>query len=380
VVQKAPCELLQKGEFTHQLQIKKRPRDKLTFFHFFFNQFARHRDRNVFTVLTFSTGIALLNLVVNILLNLQGILQITLLGEFIALRLRTFHFMIVGIALLMGIQVMYENLLLGLRERLDEFRFLHTAGWKKKHISRWITLESVFLSGVGGIIGSVLGTLIFWLFSKTFTTNMLVIFAASLLGSWLIGVIIAIHPARRVPQRLFLKYEMNGKIRKKMGPILMITLLLMVLGGTIFLERSSLVPQSWLRSTPTEETIYDQFGIDSAAMMITIENISGEGAVALSNSASSNTVTDIVKAFESAGLTIQREWVPLQALTIYNADGVELDTIYGTGATSFGFVGTESNRLTSIAAHLGNLQEYVGKKIPLLYKPDAEPWQTTDVL
>jgi hypothetical protein len=72
--------------------------------------------------------------------------------------------------------------------------------------------------------------------------------------------------------------------------------------------------------------------------------------------------------------------VPLQALTIYNADGFEMDTIYGTGAASFGFVGTESNRLISIAAHLGNLQEYVGKKIPLLYKPDAEPWQRTDVL
>jgi ABC-type antimicrobial peptide transport system permease subunit len=382
VVQKTPCELLQRGEFTHQPQTEKRPGKKLTFSRFFFNQFSRRKNRNVFTSLTFSAGIALLNLVVNILLNLQGILQVTLLGQFIALRLRTYHFVIVGIALVMGMLVMYENLLLGIREREDEFKFLHAAGWKKRHISGWIVLESVFLSGMGGIVGSTLGTLIFWLFSKTFTTNMLLIFVASLLGSLLIGIIIAVQPARRIPRRLFLRYKVNGEgTGKKTNPLLLMALLLVVLAGIIFwMGRGSLIPQSWARSTPAEEKLYDQFGIDGAALMTTIENISGESGEALSGSAPSKTVAEIIQTLENYEVAIQREGVPLQALTIYNANGVEVDTIYGTDATSFGFAGTEGNRLISIASHLSDLQEYAGKKIPLLYKPDAEPWQTTDVL
>lgn len=380
VVQKMPCELLQRGEFSHKPQAEKHPWKKLTFSRFFLNQFSRRKSRNLFTLLTFSAGIALLNLVVNILLDLQSILRVTLLGEFIALRLRNYHFVIVGIALVMGILVMYENLMLGMLERFEEFKFLHAAGWKKKHISALILRESVFLSGIGGTIGSALGTLIFWLLSKTLTTNMLIIFAASFLGSLLIGVVIAMHPARMIPQRLFLKYESNGKTKKKMGPILLIVLLL-VLGGTIFWAGGgSVISQSWSRSIPTEETIYDQFEINSEAMMAHIENISGEGAAALSNSASQNTVAEIVEAFESYGLTIHREWVSLHALTIYNADGIELDTIYGTGAPYFSAAGGKINHLISMASHLDNLQEYVGEKYPLLYKPSEAPWPTTDAL
>ncbi|HAF60899.1 MAG TPA: hypothetical protein DCK95_01065 [Anaerolineaceae bacterium] len=381
VVQKTPCELLQRGEFSHQHQAEKRPWKKLTFFHFFLTQFSRRKRRNLFTLLTFSTGITLVNLVVNILLNLQGILQVTLLGEFIALRLRNYHFVIVGIALVMGMLVMYENLLLGIRERLDEFKFLHAAGWKKKHISNWIILESVFLSGIGGIIGSTLGTLIFWLLSKTLTTNTLIIFAAGFVVSLLIGWIIAVYPARTIPRRLFLKYEANGKAKKKMRPMLLIALLLVVLGGVIFWAgKGSLIPQSWSsRSTPTEEMIYDQFGIDSAAMMTTIENVSEEGAATLSNSASQNIVAEIVQTFESYGLAIQREWVPLQALTIYNADGVGLDTIYGADYKYLSTAG-ENSRLIAIASHLGNLQEYVGKRFPLLYKTEDGHWPTTNAL
>ncbi|NMC46892.1 MAG: M28 family peptidase [Chloroflexi bacterium] len=382
VVQKTPYELLQRGEFSHQPRAAKRTGKKLTFSRFFLNQFTRRRNRNIFTSLTFSAAIALLNLVVNILLNLQGILQVTLLGQFIALRLRAYHFVIVGIALVMGMLVMYENLMLGVRERENEFKFLHAAGWKKHHISRWIVLESAFLSGLGGIVGSTLGTLIFWVFSGTFTTNMLVIFAASLLGSLLIGIVIAVQPARKIPQRLFLRYKVNGEgTGKKTNPLLLVALLLVILAGiTFWVGRGSLLPQSWSRSTPAEETLYDQFGIDSAAMMTTIENISGESGETLSGSTASKTVAEIIQTLESYGVAIRREWVPLQTLTIYAADGVEVDTIDGTGSSSLGLVGTESNRLISIAAHLGNLQEYAGKKIPLLYKPDAEPWQTADVL
>ena len=110
---------------------------------------------------------------------------------------------IAGISLLVGGIGIMNIMLASVTERTREIGIRRAMGAKKKDIVTQFLVEAVILSGVGGLIGVVLGILIPVIISVFWGMTTIVTFTAPLLAfsiSAMIGVIFGIYPSMRAAE------------------------------------------------------------------------------------------------------------------------------------------------------------------------------------
>lgn len=328
-----PSKLLAYGEYENNTSLWIRRKNTFGFLHFTIIQFFRKKKRALFSLFTFAISILMVVLVANILVRLQGSLQVTLLGASVAFTLKNYHYLMIITVLVIGIIVIYENLMLGVVERLREFQILHTLGWKNKHIFLLVYLESLVLAGFAGFIGSLAGSMIFQAFTTKSSPPDWKIFIGSIFLALLIGLIIAIHPTQYIAQNLSPSHQQPfQKQQKKSAVFLLSAVILGLIALVVFIGGRNDVVSSWLTiSSKQVETNPIVEKIDVNSMLYQIQRITKAGPRVNNNDAEQKAVQDIISTLNEYGLKTYTERVPLQSLTLLDSTGTNLLTIPSQG-------------------------------------------------
>lgn len=132
-------------------------------------------------------GVAALGVLLAIISAFRGSLVGTLLGNVIAVQVRSVDFISVGLAISLGALSVADVLILNLRERAPEFATLRASGWRDHHIRRVVTLEGLGLGILGSVPGAVLAVVV-----GTFIGASALSVASTALGAATAGVAVAV--------------------------------------------------------------------------------------------------------------------------------------------------------------------------------------------
>ena len=288
----------------------------------------RRKTRSMLSIMILGLGVALIYMVIGILSNLDGRLQLTLLGKSVVLHIRSYHSLMVITTLGMGALAALENLLLGVLVRRKNFAVLRAIGWKKSHLMFIVLWEGLILGGLGAIVGVIFGMPLL-----KFTTGAWIeqptILISLLLGSILLGGVVAIYPALIATASSPIQY-LSGSPRDSKGysnysmvkqaviisSLILITVIFVgLLGGKPDQLQNTLrighAPQPTLHPIISEVSQHD--------VVEQINTLSGFENRNLGNLAEKQAAQSISQAFSSLGLNVTNQPVILSGLTLMDA-------------------------------------------------------------
>lgn len=371
-LKKAPVELLQKGEFDTSSHTSWNRNRRLTSFQIFLHLFTGRKVRSRLNGFTFSAGIAFLILVINILTNLQQILQVTLLGNALSLSLNREHTLLIVIAFFMSLTAMYENLALEIQEREGEFRVLYATGWKQRDIARLIFDESIFISTLAGIPGALIGTLSYVLLFKSLTSTTWAIFIGGILLSICAGGLIAIPPVHQVIQSL--RGNRTPANVRRVSAVVLLSLVVLSLAILLVWGGRKEVVDSWfsLPTTAPAESNPNDPKINTEKMMQQVEYLTASEADLEDPVAAQSTSEKISQTLLRDGLAPTTEWVPLQAITLFDGKGNALLEIPDSGSLLVTMQGAP-NYVLQTALHFDHLANLPDHLFPVVIAPSDVP-------
>jgi ABC-type antimicrobial peptide transport system permease subunit len=166
--------------------------------------------RTALGVVSLAVGVFALTLLLAVTTAFRGAVVGTVLGDAVAVQVRTADYLAVGAALVLGGLAVADVLYLNLRDRSAEIATLRATGWRERQLTWLVALEGLGLGLVGGVAGAGPGLLAAWAFTGSLTGAMpLVASAAAVLGV-LIAVAASLPPAaalRRLPTATLLAEE-----------------------------------------------------------------------------------------------------------------------------------------------------------------------------
>ncbi len=163
---------------------------------------ARRRTRTLLSLLAAALSTALLVLLLGVLVDRHSYLSGTLLGEYILVRVESYHYALLAIGFVLAAFSFAEHLLAGVLERQREIGTLKALGWRTLTVGGLFLLEGVILGLIGGAAGSLLGLLAFLGLYRALSLQLLAVALLGLGVSGLVGTLAALYPARvaiRVP-------------------------------------------------------------------------------------------------------------------------------------------------------------------------------------
>jgi putative ABC transport system permease protein len=166
--------------------------------------------RTALGVLSLMVGIFALTVLAAVTAAFKGAVVGTVLGDAVAVQVRTADYVAVGATLVLGGLAVADVLYLNLRDRSAEVATLRATGWNERQLTRLIVLEGAGLGIAGGVAGAGLGLAVAAAFTHELTPSMP--FVA--IGAAALGVAIAtaasFPPAgalRRLPTATLLAEE-----------------------------------------------------------------------------------------------------------------------------------------------------------------------------
>jgi hypothetical protein len=171
---------------------------------------ARRWSRSALGGLTAMLSAALLVLMLAVTVDRQGAMSGTLLGEFILVRIESYHYAIVAIGFGLAALSLANSLLAGVLERRREIGVLKAVGWRTATVARLFVAEGTLLGLLGGLAGAALGLALFAGLYQTVSSSLVWIAAVGVLAPLLVGALAALYPARvaaRIPPAEAVRYE-----------------------------------------------------------------------------------------------------------------------------------------------------------------------------
>jgi ABC-type antimicrobial peptide transport system permease subunit len=156
---------------------------------------ARVPGRSVLGVVSLGVGVFALTMLLAVTAAFRGAVVGTVLGDAVAVQVRTADYVAVGACLVLGGLAVADVLYLNLRDRSAEIATLRATGWRERQLTRLVALEGLCLGLVGGVGGALLGMLAAWAFVGSLTGTMPVVAAASALLGVAIAVGASLPPA-----------------------------------------------------------------------------------------------------------------------------------------------------------------------------------------
>ena len=295
-----------------------------------FRQLSRRRIRFALTLILIVAGATLSSLVINVLVNLQGILKVTFLGNYVALVIERFHILMVLVAIFMSGLVVLENLYLSVLERKREIGLLKAFGWSRFQIFMEIILEGVLLGIIGGGLGALVGLNVIGVIMHSLNWTDVMVALVVWFGMCLWGGLCAYYPAwqasRFNPQEIISYSGMGiqkGKPVALSWKILGLGAVLVLMLGSIFLlGRQSPVVQE---GTSGEEinrqvVVLPDYGISLENMIFHIQEITGSGERVDRNQAEIQAAAYLFSAFQKFGFSVHTEAVATNSVTILSGE------------------------------------------------------------
>jgi hypothetical protein len=156
----------------------------------------RRWSRSALGGLTAMLSAGLLVLMLAVTVDRQGAISGTLLGEFILVRIESYHYAIVAIGFGLAALSLANSLLAGVLERRREIGVLKAVGWRTPTVARLFVLEGVLLGLLGGLGGAALGLATFVGVYETFSPSLGWITLVGVLTPAIVGALAALYPAR----------------------------------------------------------------------------------------------------------------------------------------------------------------------------------------
>jgi putative ABC transport system permease protein len=143
--------------------------------------------RTALGVLSLAVGIFALTVLAAVTAAFKGAVVGTVLGDAVAVQVRTADYVAVGATLVLGGLAVADVLYLNLRDRSAEIATLRATGWREAQLTRLVAFEGAGLGVVGGVLGAGAGLGVAAAFTHALTPAMP--FVA--LGTALLGIAIA---------------------------------------------------------------------------------------------------------------------------------------------------------------------------------------------
>ncbi len=157
---------------------------------------ARRRTRTLLSLLAAALSTALLVLFLGVLVDRHSYLSGTLLGEYILVRVESYHYTLLTISFVLAAFSFAEHLLAGVLERRREIGVLKALGWRTGAVARLFLLEGAVLGLLGGLAGTALGLAVYLGLYRSVGVGLLWAVLAGLGVPTLVGVLAAVYPAR----------------------------------------------------------------------------------------------------------------------------------------------------------------------------------------
>ncbi|MEB2334656.1 MAG: FtsX-like permease family protein [Anaerolineaceae bacterium] len=202
-----PIVELQRGGVRYH---RKRTNPVLGLWMFAWSEIKRRTVRSLLTGLGSALSAGLLTLLLGVTLQQRGMLNGTLLGEFILVNVEGYHYAIVGIGLGLAFLSTFNGLLGSILERRREIGVLKAIGWRTSSVARLFIAQGIILGIVGGSVGALAGTLTFFYLYQSISADMMVAILLGISLPGLVGALAALYPARlaaNVPPAEAVRYE-----------------------------------------------------------------------------------------------------------------------------------------------------------------------------
>lgn len=198
---------LQRGGVRYQ---RKRTNPVSSLWLYAWSEIKRRTVRSLLTGLGSALSAGLLTLLLGVTLQQRGMLNGTLLGEFILVNVEGYHYAIVGIGLGLAFLSTFNGLLGSILERRREIGVLKAVGWRTDSVARLFIAQGIILGIVGGSVGALAGTLTFFYLYQSISADMTVAILLGISLPGLVGALAALYPARlaaNVPPAEAVRYE-----------------------------------------------------------------------------------------------------------------------------------------------------------------------------
>ncbi len=329
VTRRWPVDLLQQGEMDF-ISAPPRATRSLHLAWLAWRQVWMRRSRFLLTAFIIALGIALSVFLAGVLFTLRGRLEITLLGAFISMHVRSYHVLMALIVLGMSFLAVLGNLLLSVNERASEFALLRAVGWHRAHLHRLVIFESLWnvLAGTLPGVGFSL-----WALQKVVPearSTLPGLFLATVSFAVVLSLLAAWYPLRQLTRMLpaqVLSAEgrrLDGEKETAQGRILFVglgvtaaLLLTMLLGGRrdlLTTNTTSLTP------TPTVPAVQLNAPLDEAMRHLTaLADLGPRDAAHIE--AQQAAADYIAETLQSFGWQVERQPIPLLALDLNGPGG-----------------------------------------------------------
>jgi ABC-type antimicrobial peptide transport system permease subunit len=162
----------------------------------------RAPGRTVLGSLSLGIGVCALTLLLAAGLAFHDVLVGTLLGDAVAVTVRSTDYVAVGATILLGVGAVADVLFLNLRERAAELAALYATGWSDAALARLVVYEGLWIGALGALVGGGAGLGLAALFAGALPPELLVTTAAAALGGVVLTGAAALAPGlwlRRAP-------------------------------------------------------------------------------------------------------------------------------------------------------------------------------------
>jgi putative ABC transport system permease protein len=122
-----------------------------------FGNLARNPGRALLATTSLSLGVAALTVLLGISYAFQGAVTGDLLGDVVAIQVRSVDYLSATLALVLGIAAVVDVLVLNQRERSQELATLRATGWSDGELARLTVAEGMVMAIAGSTIGAALG-------------------------------------------------------------------------------------------------------------------------------------------------------------------------------------------------------------------------------
>lgn len=161
------------------------------------NHFLTKWKRSFLSVLAIALPSTLLAVFLYITVRMQGVMFTSLLGEYVAFEVGTFHYVAIAIALLIALLTTTEINWQNVSERQQEIGVLQAIGWRRQSIRKLILAEGLYTGVASMIFVAFVATgIVFFLYRELTGFGIVLILLASLVPI-LTGVIGTLIPAER---------------------------------------------------------------------------------------------------------------------------------------------------------------------------------------
>ena len=165
------------------------------------NHFLTKWKRSILSVFAIALPSTLLAIFIYITIRMRGVMFTSLLGQYVSFEVSSFHYITIGIALLIALLTTTEINWQNVSERQHEIGVLQALGWKRRSVRKLILLEGIYTGLAAMICVVIFATIsVFSLYQQITLIGFSLIIVASLvpLLTGFIGVLIPAERASRL--------------------------------------------------------------------------------------------------------------------------------------------------------------------------------------